>query len=155
MKPKLGKKNPNYKQGVFKPTNPLKYKGSFPIVYRSGLELQVFRWMDNNINVTSWGSESVVIPYQSPLDGRVHRYFPDLVAHLNSKDGTIKKLLIEIKPERQTLPPVNNTGRKKAKTMMYEQVQYAVNQKKWEAAKSWANSKGYQFIILTEKNINS
>ena len=46
MKPKLGKKNPNYKQGIFKPTNPLKYKGSFPVVYRSGLELQVFRWMD-------------------------------------------------------------------------------------------------------------
>jgi hypothetical protein len=133
MKPKLGKKNPNYKQGIFKPTNPLKYKGSFPVVYRSGLELQVFRWMDNNVNVTSWGSESVVIPYQSPLDGRVHRYFPDLVAHLNSRDGTIKKLLIEIKPERQTLPPIN-TGRKAPKTMMYEQVQYAVNQKKWEAA---------------------
>jgi hypothetical protein len=155
VKPKLGKKNPNYKQGIFKPSNPLKYKGSFPVVYRSGLELQVFRWMDNNINVTSWGSESVVIPYQSPLDGRVHKYFPDLVAHLNSKDGTIKKLLIEIKPERQTMPPVNPTGRKKPKTMMYEQVQYAVNQKKWEAAKAWATSKGYQFIILTEKNINS
>lgn len=154
MKPKLGKKNPNYKQGIFTPNNPKKYKGNFPIVYRSGLELKVFRWMDNNTNVTSWGSESIVIPYQSPLDGRVHRYFPDLIAHLNSKDGSVKKLVIEIKPEKQTLPPVSSI-RKKKSTMLYEQVQYAVNQEKWKAAKTWANKKGYQFIILTEKNINS
>jgi len=154
MNKKLGKKNKNYKQGIFKPANPLKYKGSFPIVYRSGLELTVMRWLDNNINVLIWGSESVVIPYQSPLDNRIHRYFVDLVATLKAKDGEIKKLLIEIKPDKQTRPPIPS-AKKSQKTVLYEQVQYAVNQEKWKAAKAWANTKGYQFIILTEKNINS
>lgn len=43
MKPKPRKKHPNYSQGEFKPKNVNKYKGSFPIIYRSRLELQAMR----------------------------------------------------------------------------------------------------------------
>ena len=153
MKPKL-KKNPNYTQGVYRILNQEKYKGSLPCVYRSSLELKVFRWFDNNPNVITWGSESVVVPYQSPLDGRIHRYFVDLVAALKESNGNIKKLLIEIKPHKQTLRP-EATKNKKVKTMIYEQTQFALNQAKWQAAEAWSKSKGYQFIILTEKHINS
>jgi hypothetical protein len=39
--------------------------------------------------------------------------------------------------------------------MIYEQTQFALNQAKWQAAEAWSKSKGYQFIILTEKHINS
>lgn len=153
MKPKLSKKNPKYVQGFFKPMFPKKYIGSDP-VYRSSLELKVMRWFDNNPNVVTWGSESVVIPYQSPLDGRVHRYFVDFVAALKEKDGNIKKLLIEIKPYKQTLRP-EATRNKKPKTMIYEQTEWAKNQAKWSAAEQYAKSKGYQFVILTEKHINN
>ena len=72
------KRNKNYKQGIFRAFNTKKYKGSTPIVYRSSLELTVFRWLDNNPNIVSWGSESVVIPYISPTDSKMHRYFVDL-----------------------------------------------------------------------------
>ena len=152
MNKKLGKKNRNYIQGIYKPKNPKKYIGAVPI-YRSLMELKAFRYLDNNPNVISWSSESVVIPYESPADGKIHRYFVDLVAKLQSKDGTIKKLLIEVKPERQTRPPTEST-RKAQKTLMYEKYQFAVNTAKWEAARGWCSKKGYTFIILNENHLN-
>ena len=148
----LGKKNKNYRQGIFNPRNPKKYKGSLPIIYRSSLELKSFRYLDDNPNVITWGSESIIIPYQSPLDGKIHRYFVDLVAALKSKDGTIKKLLIEVKPEKQTRPPVES-AHKKQKTIIYERYQWNLNQAKWNAARKWSESKGYIFIILNEKHL--
>ena len=148
------KKNKNYTQGIFQFSNPSKYKGKLPCIYRSSLELKVMRWFDNNPNIITWGSESIVVPYQSPLDGRIHRYFVDLVAALKDKEGNIKKLLIEIKPHLQTMQP-NPSNHKKPKTIIYEQRQWVINQAKWQAAKAWSDTKGYQFIILTEKNINN
>jgi hypothetical protein len=148
----LKRKNQNYKQGLYKPKNPNKYKGTYPIIYRSGLELKSFRYLDNNPNIITWGSESVVVPYQSPADGKLHRYFVDLVAVLKTKSGEIKKLLIEVKPEKQTKPPTHS-NKKKQSTIIYENYQWAINQAKWTAAKSWCSSKGYLFIILNEKHL--
>jgi hypothetical protein len=152
MNKKLGKKNQNFVQGIYKPKNPQKYIGSTP-VYRSMMELKAFRYLDNNPNVLSWSSESVVVPYVSPADGKMHRYFVDLVAKLKSKDGSIKKLLIEVKPEKQTKPPTESPN-KKQKTIIYERYQFAVNSAKWKAAQEWCKSKGYTFIILNEKHLN-
>jgi hypothetical protein len=152
LKIPIKKKNRKFLQGTFNARNINKYKGSLPIIYRSSLELAAFRWMDNNPNVISWGSESVIIPYQSPLDGRVHRYFVDLVALLKDKDGIDKKLLIEIKPSKQTVKPIVS-DRKSNKTMIYEQTQFVLNQAKWSAAEQWAKNKGYIFLILTEKDL--
>jgi hypothetical protein len=154
MKLGLKRKSRNFVQGVFTAQNVQKYKGKFPIIYRSSLELKVMRWFDSNINIITWGSESVIIPYQSPLDGRVHRYFVDFVVALKEKDGNIKKLLIEIKPYKQTLRP-EATRNKKPKTMIYEQTEWVKNQAKWSAAEQYAKLKNYQFVILTEKHINN
>jgi hypothetical protein len=147
-------KNSQYTQGKYIPRNPSKYKGSLPIIYRSGLELKSFRWMDNNPNIISWGSESVVIPYYSPLDmeKKVRRYFVDLVAQLKSKDGDIKKLLIEVKPHKQVSAPTYSP-RKGKKTVLYEQTQFLINTAKWEAARNWCQKNGYTFLILTEKHL--
>ena len=147
------KKNKNYIQGIYHPQNPQKYKGSIPIIYRSGLELKSFRYLDKNPNILTWGSESVVIPYMSPKDGKMHRYFVDLVASLKDKTGKLQKLLIEVKPEKQTKPPVESKN-KKQKTLIYEKYQWAVNQAKWDAARAWCKAKGYVFIILNEKHLN-
>jgi len=118
------------------------------------MELKAFRWMDNNPNIISWGSESVVIPYMSPVDlnKKIHRYFVDLVAHLRDKEGNIKKLLIEVKPSKQTTPPVVSP-RKNKRTMLYEQTQFLINTAKWEAAQNWCKRNGYIFLILTEKHL--
>jgi hypothetical protein len=147
------KKNRNYIQGIYQPKNPEKYRGSSPIIYRSGLELKTFRYLDNNVNILTWGSESVVIPYQSPKDGKVHKYFVDIVASLKDRTGKIQKLLIEVKPEKQTRPPTI-TAKKKQSTMLYEKVTWAVNQAKWDAARQWCKKNEYTFLILNEKHLN-
>lgn len=144
-------KNKNYKQGIFRPLNIKKYKGTTPIVYRSSLELKVFRWLDNNINVISWGSESVVVPYISPVDNKPHRYFVDLNLTLK-EDNKFQKYLIEVKPLAFVLPPKPSV-KKKPHTMLYEAVTYATNQAKWEAAREWCKRHNYKFLIFTEKHI--
>ena len=65
-------------QGRFKPDNPQKYKGdSSNIIYRSGWELRLMRYLDKHPHVTRWNSEEIIVPYRSPIDGKMHRYFPD------------------------------------------------------------------------------
>jgi hypothetical protein len=155
MKKKLTK-DPRYTQGTFNPLNVSKYKGSWPIIYRSKLELNVFRWLDSNSKVITWGSESVVIPYYSPLDNsynkKLHRYFVDLVVHLIDSQNVSHKLLIEIKPHKYTIKPTI-TPNKSQRTIIYEQSQYLINQAKWEAAHKWCEKNGYKFLIFTEKHI--
>ena len=141
-----------YKQGIFIPLNKQKYKGTVPIKYRSSLELKVFRWIDHNKNIYSWGSESVIVPYISPIDNRVHRYFVDLNVTLIN-NNTYEKYLIEIKPHSQTLAP-SFSKRKKESTMLYESATYSINQAKWAAANEWCKKNNYKFLIFTEKHIN-
>ena len=139
-----------FKQGLFKPKNKEKYIGREDPVYRSGWELKFFRWADDNPNVVEWASEAVIIPYLSPIDHKVHRYYTDGVVAI--KEGNIiKKYIIEIKPKSQTVLPVK--GRKRMSTMVYETARYAQNQAKWEAARKYATKHGYEFIILTEKEL--
>ena len=99
-----------YKQGTYRPRNPDKFIGS-TATYRSGLELKFMRFCDNNSNVVMWGSENVIVPYISPIDGRVHKYFVDNFVAI--KEGnSIKKYLVEIKPHKQTSPPTTKYKKK-------------------------------------------
>jgi hypothetical protein len=148
----LKNKNKNYVQGIYNCKNPKKYKGTNPIIYRSRMELSACRFLDNSNNVLSWGSESVVIPYVSPADGRMHRYFVDLVAEIKMKDNSIKKVLIEVKPEKQTKPPTI-TSRKKQSTILYEKYNYEVNLAKWKYAREWCEKRGYLFLIFNENHL--
>jgi len=128
-----------YKQGVYKPINPVKYIGSEAPVYRSSLELSFFLFCDKNDNVKEWSSEGVIISYLNPLDNKVHRYYVDGLIAI--KEGNIiKKYLIEIKPKKQTLPPVFKP-KQKEKTKIYETKQWIQNQAKWESARKWAKEK--------------
>jgi|TARA_R110000822_G_scaffold285247_1_gene406603 hypothetical protein len=142
-----------YKQGVFNPKNPKKYKGVSPIIYRSGPEFRLMKFADNSDKIIYWQSESVPVPYIKPTDGRVHRYYIDFTFYFKEKDGTISKFLIEYKPWKQTQLPVR--GRKSEKTWVTEQYNYVVNQAKWKAARQFAKSVGMKFIVLTEKNLDN
>lgn len=141
----------NFKQGVYTPQNPSKYRGTKAPVYRSGYELKFMCWADNNSRVIAWGSECVVIPYVSPIDGRVHRYFVDNFVRLKTDTGE-KTFLVEIKPLAQTKAPILEG--KQNKTKIYETARWAVNQAKWNAARAWATKKGWEFTIVTEKELN-
>jgi len=148
----LFKKDSRYRQGIYKPLNREKFSGNQDPIYRSSWELKFFKWADTNKRVVRWGSENIIIPYVSPLDRKVHRYFVDnFIVFLNA-EGKPKKYLIEIKPSKSVSKPVVN-NRKKKQTMIYEQKTWIINQAKWEAAKKWADKKDYEFLILTEKEL--
>jgi hypothetical protein len=139
-----------YKQGVYKPMTD-KYKGSQNPIYRSSWELKFFKWCDDNINVVEWTSESVVIPYTSPLDNRTHRYIVDNTVKI-LEYGKLVKYLIEIKPKKQTTAPKAH-GNKKQSTILYENMNYIRNTAKWKAAEAWCKRRGYKFQIITEDHL--
>ncbi len=139
-----------FKQGMFKPKNPSKYIGKETPVYRSGWELKFFRFCDDSPNVVEWASEAVIIPYLSPVDKKVHRYYTDGIIAIKEVTG-IKRYIVEIKPSAQTKPPIK--GRKKQSTMIYETVRYVQNQAKWDAARKWCTKHNYEFLILTEEEL--
>jgi len=142
----------NYKQGFFKPQNPKKYIGDpTNIVYRSGWEKRVMDWADTNSNVLRWCSEEIVIPYISPIDNRVHRYFTDFYVEARGRDGEVRKMILEVKPKAQTQEPKKPS--RKTKRYITEVMTYGVNQAKWKAAEDFCRDKGWEFRVITESDL--
>ena len=94
-------------KGRYQPTYPRKYKGDHTkVIYRSLWERKFMVYCDKNERILEWGSEEIALPYLSPVDNKVHRYFPDFYCErIDPKTGKIVKEIIEVKPKRQTLPP--------------------------------------------------
>ena len=143
-------------QGRFKPKNPSKYMGDpTNIIYRSGWELKLMSYLDTHVNVLQWSSEEVVIPYRSPIDGKRHRYFPDFYVEQINTFGKLDKILIEVKPKYQTVPPAIQTTKTKKPTKRYinEVKTWGVNQAKWEAAQEYCKDRGWKFQLITEDHL--
>ena len=139
-------------KGKYQPSFPKKYKGDpTNIVYRSLWERTFMRYCDTNENILEWFSEEIAVPYRSPIDNKIHRYFPDFYIKVKESNGSIKKYLIEIKPKKQTIEP--QVQKRKTKGYIYEVYEYAKNQAKWNAAKEWCADKGYEFKVLTEDDL--
>lgn len=145
-------RNKRYRQGYYYPKNASKFIGE-KAIYRSGLELQYFKFLDENPNCIKWNSEGITVPYFWQGDNKWHTYYIDLAATFKDKKGGLVTYLIEIKPYRQTVVP-QHTPRKRKKTLISEQVTFSQNQAKWNAAKEFAEKNKLKFIILTEKDIN-
>jgi hypothetical protein len=138
-------------KGWFRPRNPHKYKGdSNGIVYRSSWELRVMKYLDDNPAVIWWASEELFIRYISPIDQKAHRYFPDFIVRTKRKDGQETTMVLEVKPYKQTQMPVQ---KRKTQKFINEMATYAVNQEKWKAADLFCKEHGWQFKILTEKEL--
>lgn len=140
-------------KGKYKLRNPEKYKGDpTNVIYRSLWERKYMVKCDTNENILEWSSEEIALPYRSPIDNKIHRYFPDFFVKERMSDGTIKKYLVEIKPKKQVTPPP--VPKRRTKGYLYEVMEYAKNQSKWEVAKEWCEDRGYEFKILTEEDLN-
>ena len=132
--------------GLYKAKNVTKYKGDHTnIVYRSLWEKAVFQWCDKNPKVKQWSSEETIIPYYYEVDKKYHRYFVDM--KIVTED---KILLVEIKPEKETQPPI---GEKRTKKYIAEGLSYIKNMNKWKAANEYAKDRGWEFQIWTEKTL--
>jgi hypothetical protein len=139
-------------KGKYQPINPKKYKGDpTNIVYRSLWERTFMKYCDTNENILEWFSEEIAVPYRSPIDNKIHRYFPDFYIKVKESNGSIKKYLIEIKPKKQTVEPIPQ--KRKTKGYIYEVYEYAKNQAKWKAAEEFCKDRGYEFKILTEQDL--
>ena len=139
-------------KGKYKVRCPYKYKGDpTKVIYRSLWELKFMRYCDSNINILEWGSEEMYVWYRSPVDNRPHRYFPDFYIRAKESNGQIKKYIIEVKPKKQTAPPAK--PKRQTKGYLREAFEYARNQAKWKAANEWCIDRGFEFKVLTEKEL--
>ena len=104
-------------------------------------------------DVIWWKSEEIFIPYRSPVDGKIHRYFPDFLINTKNKNkqGLNETTLIEVKPFSQTIEP----KKKKDNTRKYinEMFTWGINSSKWEAAEAYCKDRGWKFFVMTEKDI--
>lgn len=104
-------------------------------------------YVDQHPDVVEWGSEEFSIPYVSPIDGKIHRYFPDF--WIKKKDNEI--LVVEIKPNVQTKPP--KPQKRITKRYVTEVRTWGINSAKWKAAKSYCDDRKWKFIIMDEYNL--
>ena len=141
-----------YHKRKFIPTNPSKYAGDpTSIIMRSSWETKFAIWCDKNPAIVKWHSEETVVPYVSPIDNRMHRYFIDFKVKVLDKNGALKEYLVEIKPFNQTMPPIPQ--QRKTQRFLKEVQTWGVNDAKWKAARNYAKQRGQEFIILTEKEL--
>jgi hypothetical protein len=139
-------------KGYFRPKNPQKYRGNpSNIIYRSRWELKLMMHLDEHPDVVEWNSEEFFIPYRSPVDGKMHRYFPDFYVKKINKQGLTETAIIEVKPLAQTMEPKKQP--KPSRKYITEVMTYGVNQAKWKAAREYCADRKWTFHIFTEKEL--
>jgi len=132
---------------IFNPKNPKKYAGdSSKIVCRSLWERNVCNFCDEHPNIIKWSSEEIAIPYVSPIDKKMHNYYPDFLIQFKNSDG-VHTWMVEVKPKKQTFLKENASKK--------EKVTWIINNAKWNAAKNYCNNNNFVFKILTEKDLFS
>ena len=139
-------------KGKFTPNNPEKYMGDHRnIIYRSSWECRIMDRFDKDPNIVMWASEELVIPYKSPVDGRYHRYFPDFLVKMRTREG-IKTFLVEVKPMKQSIPPKQQ--KRVTKQYIQEVVTWSINQAKWKAAIEYCKDRKWEFIVMASDDGN-
>ncbi len=134
--------------GKFVPKNPDKYTGNVStIIYRSLWEFKLMKYLDAHDEIVRWASEEIVIPYRSPIDRRMHRYFPDF--WVEKKSG--EQLVIEVKPKQQLKPP--KKPKRQTQRYLREMHTFAVNQRKFEVAEEFCRNRGMKFVIFTQDEL--
>ncbi len=134
-------------KGQFIPRFPNKYTGKYPIIVRSSWERLFCQWLDANKKVTAWSSEAIIIPYYDPVQKKKRRYYPDFWMKVENK-----KYLIEVKPFKETKPP-SKRGKKSSKTKLHQEATYLTNQAKFDAAQKYCKKMGYEWKVLTERQL--
>ncbi len=134
-------------KSIFNPKNPQKYAGDpSKIVCRSLWERNVCKFCDDHPDVIKWSSEEVAIPYHSPIDDKMHNYFPDFLIQFRNKAGT-QTWMVEVKPKKQTYLKENASKK--------EKLTWIINSAKWKAAQAYCEKHKLVFKILTEKELFS
>lgn len=170
-KPNLSESS-KWSQGYFYPTNREKCLSSVNI-YRSSWEESFMKWCDRNPSVVRWASEPIGVKYKNPVGNleyckknnlnpkdprnwKVSTYYTDFWIEIKSKDGSVKKVFIEIKPYSQTVQPdpiAASAPLKEQKSYCRAAETFLMNKAKWEAAKKYFNDRGAEFSVFTEHTL--
>ena len=142
-----------FRQGYYKLENLDKYVGDpAKIIYRSSWEHRFCRYCDLDARVIKWASEPIGIKYMSPIDGKEHKYYVDF--YMRTKIGDrISDILVEVKPAASLIRPVlegKKITTKKLQAYNYNLKTWIINKSKFEAAKMYAEGRGYKFMVVTE-----
>lgn len=108
-------------------------------------------YLDSHPDVIKWSSEELAIPYRSPIDNKIHRYFPDFVVKKKNSSGLIETVMIEVKPKIQTQPP--KVQKKPTKKYINEVYTWGINSAKWKAAVNFCDERKWKFVIMTEDEL--
>ena len=167
--------NSKYHQCEFIPQHPEKLIGG-SVLCRSSWETHLAQWCDLQPSVLQWGTEVVSISYRdpsginlneakkyniditNPLNWPIHSYYPDFYIKLQTKDGNIHNMLIEIKPYEQTQRPMPISEKAKLKDVRKfnnAAKTFLKNDAKWKAAKQWCDMHSMEFYIWTEKELKN
>ncbi len=134
--------------GKFVPKNPEKYTGNVStIIYRSLWEFKLMKYLDAHNEIVKWASEELIIPYRSPIDRRMHRYFPDFWVQKESGE----QLVIEVKPKQQLKPP--KKPKRQTQRYLREMHTFAINQRKFEVPEEFCRNRGMKFVIFTQDEL--
>ena len=109
------------------------------------------KYLDSHSQIVNWSSEEFCIPYRSPIDRRMHRYFPDFYVKLRTTNGKVKRYVVEVKPLAQCREP--KRPKRQTKKYISEVKTYAVNQAKWKAAVDFCEDRLWEFKVITEKEL--
>ena len=110
------------------------------------------KFFDSRADIIRWNSEEFQIPYLSPIDLKVHQYFPDFYIEYKDKNGTILKEIVEVKPLHES----DRKFAKKRKTdgdPTWRDNSIEINEAKWKAASLYCESRGMTFRVITERSI--
>lgn len=165
--------NSNYHQGNYVPKfkdKVLKLNSQGGIYYRSSWELKIMTWLDNNQKIKRWGAECFTIPYQmthyeknGDINLKKHSYYPDFYYEIENSNGTIKKVIAEVKPSREYQDAIlvekkmfkvpENITMKQLRNLEYRMKMAQKNSDKWQTMIKYCDLKGYEFIIITEEHL--
>lgn len=139
-------------KGKFNIKNIDKYQGDHKnIIYRSLWERKFMVFCDENKNILEWSSEEIIIPYISPIDNKIHKYYVDFWLKIQTKKE-ITEYLIEIKPLKECIKP--NINKKNLSKKDIEQIKkWEINKEKWKYANIFAKENNIKFKILTEHHL--
>lgn len=165
-------KNKNYHQGNFIPQNKqkvLKLNSLHGVYYRSSWEYKIMNWLDLSERVIKWGAECITIPYKlthfnsGDISVKSHNYYPDFYYEMQTTDGDVKKVVAEVKPQKEyqmalllqekKLEIPDQKSLKKLKRFEYDLKMAQKNLSKWETMIEFCQKKGWEFIVITELHL--
>ena len=115
------------------------------------MEQKWFTLFDLSQNVLKIGSENIVVPYYDPVKKKMRKYFVDIVIQYKNREGETQIKLIEIKSSSESVIP----KKPKRLTENYKSavMTYITNDAKWKAAEIYAQKRGWEFAVLTERQL--